>query len=305
MVLLVSWVSILPAYAEWQSDYFHDHPLVGKIFHVEKGRWIDTNSLTEIVLKHNIVLLGETHSNPDHHKLQAQIIASLIEAGESPGIIMEMLEYDQQIIEYSSVEALLSTAQSLAPSWDWSLYRPIVQIAFDNQLPLLGGNLNEETLRMIRQQKSCEFDLAGQAMNICQSLPVTAVTQIQQLIYESHCKYMPLEHTQGMAYAQIAKDIAFANRLVSISKDKMVVLIAGSAHVRGDIGVPNHLQHLDQSALSIGFMNVHPDLQNVSDYTAIMSDQSSFDVLMFTPSDRDQDPCIEFAQQLEKMRQQQ
>jgi len=304
IALLASLVSMLPAYTQWQSEYFHDHPLVGKIFHVEKGRWISFDSLTEIVQEHNIVLLGETHSNPDHHNLQAQVIASLIKAGESPAIVMEMLEYDQLVVDYSSDEAMLNASEILSPQWDWSIYQPIARVAYLNQLPLLGGNLDEETLKVIRRQKSCEFDLAGMTINICQSLPATAVVQIQQLIYESHCKYMPWEHTDGMAYAQIAKDIAFANKLMSVSENNSAVLIAGSVHVRKDIGVPIHLQQLGQTALSVGFINVHPDFQEISDYTALMPNESALDVLVFTPSDRHQDPCVEFAKQLEKIKQQ-
>lgn len=303
IALMASFVGTLPASTQWQSKYFHDHSLVGKIFHVQKGRWVSLDSLTEIMQEHNIVLLGETHSNPDHHNLQAQVIASLIQVGESPAIVMEMLEYDQHIGDHSSDEALLNAAEILSPRWDWSWYQPIARVAYENQLPLLGGNLNEQILKDIRQQNLCEFDLAGLTMNICQSLSTTAISQIQQLIYESHCEYMPLQHTRGMAYAQIAKDIAFANKLVSNSENNLAVLIAGSVHVRKDIGVPIHLQQLGQSALSIGFVNVHPDFQKISDYTALTPKDSAYDVLVFTPSDRDQDPCIEFAKQLEKMRQ--
>ena len=304
MCLVFVYLGVLPVHGQWQSEYYRDHALVGKIYQVEKQQWIDQDSLTEIVLKHNIILLGETHSNPDHHILQAQIIKTLIDDGSAPKIVMEMLEYDDHLLNESSHEALTQALQALSPRWDWPLYEPITQIVQHKQVPLWGGNLDEATLDTIRQQKSCLLSLAGETMNICQALPTPAVELIKQLIYESHCEYMPLQHTQGMAHAQIAKDIAFANKLVSAGLHDKAVLIAGSVHVRKDIGVPVHLESLGLSALSIGFISVHPDFELASDYTSADTNARSFDVLVFTPSDRQQDPCEEFARQLEQMKQQ-
>jgi uncharacterized iron-regulated protein len=303
MCLVFFYLCVLPVHGQWQSEYYRDHALVGKIYQVEKQQWIDQDSLTEIVLKHNLILLGETHSNPDHHILQAQIIKTLVDAGSAPKIVMEMLEYDERLVNESSHEALSQALQASSPRWDWPLYEPITHIVQRKQLPLWGGNLDDATLDTIRQQKSCQFSLAGKTMNICQALPTPAVELIKQLIYASHCEYMPLQHTQGMANAQIAKDMAFTNKLVSAGLHDKAVLIAGSVHVRKDIGVPVHLESLGLSALSIGYISVHPDFELASDYTS-GDNARSFDVLVFTPSDRNQDPCEEFARQLEQMKQQ-
>ena len=90
--------------------------------------------------------------------------------------------------------------------------------------------------------------------------------------------------------------------MANIGNTHKVALIAGAVHVRKDIGVPVHLQRLGRKSVSIAFVNVDPDKLSVEEYLDHAELIRQFDYLYFTPSERNQDPCIEFAEQLNKMK---
>ena len=303
-LLILASVIIAPVHAQWQSAYYRDHALVGKIYDLQADKFIDANSLTEIIASQDIILLGETHSNPDHHQTQANIIQALIDEDYALTLVFEMLDAGNNIeTDQISLQQLMQKLEKVSPGWDWPIYQPIIKIARQMQLSLLGANIDKQKQRMImRNAKRCQFDIQQHQVNLCQALPASRQQLIKQTIYDSHCGYMPMEHTQGMAHVQMAKDTSLAIGLATSSIQSKAILIAGSAHVRRDIGVPAQLQKLAKSSLSIGILPVHPDRSNATDYWQRDLELIPFDYVIFTPSDTNQDPCIEFSKQLEKMR---
>ena len=77
------------------------------------------------------------------------------------------------------------------------------------------------------------------------------------------------------------------------------ILITGAGHARTDRGVPYYLRVADPTAaiVSIGFLEVRPGADAVSDYAAA----GRFDFVWFTPRVDDSDPCAQFKSQLQKM----
>ena len=60
--------------SEWQSLHFSDHKLVGKIYTSPDRQQLTLDEVKQRAAKARFVLLGEIHTNPDHHRLQAQIL---------------------------------------------------------------------------------------------------------------------------------------------------------------------------------------------------------------------------------------
>src|SRR5687768_4939373 len=74
----------------WQSHYGRNHPLTGRIWDVASGEFIDRPTLIMRLARAEFVLLGEKHDNPDHHRLQAEVVRGLIAAGRRPAVGFEM-----------------------------------------------------------------------------------------------------------------------------------------------------------------------------------------------------------------------
>ena len=78
----------------WQSNYGRNHPLTGRIWEVASGKFIDRHNLMMRLARAEFVLLGEKHDNPDHHRLQAEVLRGLIAAGRRPAVGFEMFSLD-------------------------------------------------------------------------------------------------------------------------------------------------------------------------------------------------------------------
>ena len=83
---LIFLLEATPAIAQerWMSLAGRDHPLAGSVWDVAAAAFLSAADLIAKPSAANIVLLGETHTNPDHHRLQARIVAGLGAAGGFP-----------------------------------------------------------------------------------------------------------------------------------------------------------------------------------------------------------------------------
>lgn len=284
----------------WKSPHYRDHLLTGKIWDTEKNSWITEKQLNVELLEYDYVLLGETHKNIDHHILQARIINSLVKAGAKPTVVMEMLAVEawkDRPTTWTNLETLKGQAKIKNDSWEWDLYTPILQSVVQYHLKLKAGNIESKTLHAwlnevgpyTLEEVLTEYWIAPEDFK-----------QLKRDIIESHCGYVNAEFVQFMARAQLQRDRIMTHAL--ISNKSPVVLIAGAGHVRNNYAIPMQLlnKHQRLSYISVAFTPVHPKLLNPEDY--LVDASKAFDVLYFTPSYTNQDPCVQFRKQLQKMR---
>ncbi|MHA1548233.1 MAG: ChaN family lipoprotein, partial [Alphaproteobacteria bacterium] len=74
----------------WQSPLQADDALVGKIWSSHEKRFVTPRLLADALTEAEFVLLGETHDNADHHRLQAWLI-DRIAMHRKPTVVMEMI----------------------------------------------------------------------------------------------------------------------------------------------------------------------------------------------------------------------
>ena len=84
---------------DWQSALYSDHPLVGAIWQSDAGRFVSVEELAAALDSSRMVLLGEKHDNPDHHRLQQNILAYLLAGDQVSSVAFEMMdsEFDSRI----------------------------------------------------------------------------------------------------------------------------------------------------------------------------------------------------------------
>src|ERR1700722_5907579 len=103
-----------PVPARWQSTHDVDHPLVGVIVDVAAWRRVSEAELTARVQRADIVLVGETHDNPDHHRLEARLLQAFSTTHHAPAVVFEMLNRQQQPAVDASLAAHPGDADALA-----------------------------------------------------------------------------------------------------------------------------------------------------------------------------------------------
>ncbi len=284
---------------DWKSPFYREHSLVGKIWDTEKNAWITEKQLSMELLEYDYILLGETHNNADHHLLQANILNSLTAAGAKPVVVMEMLAQETwqgQPSFWADIEILKEQAKARNDGWPWELYTPILQAVVQHNLELVAGNIESKTLHQwsnkighyTPEEVLAEYWITSKGLK-----------QLKRDIIESHCGYANVAFVQFMERAQLQRDSIMTTALVNSKLP--VVLIAGAGHVRNNYAVPVQLlnKHHRFSYVSIAFVPVLPDLKNPMDYLDEIP--KVFDILYFTPNHTNQDPCVTFRNQLQKM----
>ena len=80
--------------ADWLSPRLREHPLAGVIVDAA-GQPVTEATLLEAVGAAGTAYVGEKHDNPDHHRIEAQIIAARLEAKPGSAVVVEMLDEAQ------------------------------------------------------------------------------------------------------------------------------------------------------------------------------------------------------------------
>ena len=68
--------------------------LRGRIYLPSEKRFISESALLERLKRAEAVYLGEKHDNPEHHRLQVNILRLLLRMGRRPAVVFEMFARD-------------------------------------------------------------------------------------------------------------------------------------------------------------------------------------------------------------------
>lgn len=254
----------------WRSPLHRDHPLVGRIWDVRRGQWVDEPALLEDLSRARFVLLGERHDNADHHRLQAELVRRLTDSGRKPVLAFEMLDVEQQPAVDASLARAPQDPDALAQAvaWDksgwpdWSLYRPIFAVGTERGLPIIGANLPRSQVKeLVMRGPEALPQETWARLGLDTPLPEDVARAMRAEMHESHCGHLPEAMLDPMVLAQRARDAQMADRLLATAPDDGALLITGAGHARTDRGVPAQLARRapDLPVRSVAFLEVSPD----------------------------------------------
>lgn len=274
------------------------HALVGQVIAGSTHASVDADVLLRAVGHARYVVLGETHDNPDHHQLQAQLLEHFLQSQPSAAVAFEMLDEEDSI----SLAQPPTTAAELAERVDWAhsgwpdfnQYKPVIEVALAAHAQLIAAHPSSAHVRASMQGTA---DAEARDLGIETPLPEAQIKAQYEEIRESHCGHANQAMLVAMQRAQVYKDAFMARSLERTGAP--TALIAGRGHARNDRAVPYFLQRKHAGpTLSIAFVEVNDQIQEAAAY-----DTEAFDYVIFTPRVSDADPCEEFRKQLEQMRQ--
>ena len=298
----------------WKSALGRNHPLTGRIWDVSSGRFIDGRSLIPRLARADFVLLGERHDNPDHHRLQAEVLRSLIAVGRRPVVGFEMFGLDDASAVAKHLAAAPDDAVGLgrAVHWnergwpDWAMYQPIAEAALQAKLRIVAANLPLATARKMSSdglaalEPSVRRDL-GLDRRLSDSMFATMAADIRN----SHCGYASEESVKAMVDVQRARDAQMAQSLIAAGDPDGAILVAGAGHVRNDYGIPVYLtaKAPGKQVVSIAFLEVDNQKREPHDYAPPYLDRRlPFDYIWYTARVDDEDACEKFKSQLEHLK---
>ncbi|TAN60002.1 MAG: hypothetical protein EPN20_14205 [Magnetospirillum sp.] len=284
-----------------------NHPLAGRIWEAKTKRMLSPDELVGRVLTGGIVILGETHDNPDHHALQAWMVRRIADAGRRPLTALEMVDADQQ----AAIDANLGDVAGLgaALNWekrgwpDWALYRPIVDAAVSAGGGLVGANLPVETTRQIA--KGRETTETDARFGLDAPLSPQAAKAMAEEIRDGHCNMLPETAVPAMVRVQRARDAAMAEVVAEhATRPEIgpVILIAGSGHARLDRGVPARLRALVPGipTFTLAFLELEPEDRAPAILARFNGATPPFDAVWFTAKAPREDQCAQLEKHLKK-----
>jgi len=298
---------------DWQSSYGRNHRLTGQIWDVSSGKFIDRRSLLIRLARAEFVLLGEKHDNPDHHRLQAELLRGLIAAGRRPAVGFEMFSLDDAGAIAKHLARTPSDAAGLGPAvnwqksgWpDWAMYQPIAEAALAAKLTIVATNLPLATARQMSREGLALEPSVRRDLGLDQPLSDAMLATMVADIQNSHCGYGSAESIQTMVQVQRARDAQMAQSLIAAATADGAVLVAGAGHVRSDYGIPVYLtaKAPGRQVVSIAFVEVDELEPEPNKYLpAGAAGRAPFDYLWFTPRLDNEDACEKFKAQFEKFK---
>lgn len=294
--------SVVP---HWETGLGVDHPLTGVILDVAGGRRVSEAELVARVQAASIVLIGEIHDNPDHHRLQARLLQAFAAAHDAPAVVFEMLDRNKQPAVDASLVAHPRDADALgkAVAWEssgwppWSMYRPIFEAALAAHAAILAAGIDRDDAMRIAHDGVAAFDPGlAPVFGLDVPSPPDEQASMRREMSEAHCGLLPEPMLDSMVLVQRARDALMAERLhEGTDRGRGALLIAGAGHVRRDRGVPAQLARAyGARALAIGLVPVRTQGTTPESYAAGFDAAAlPFDFVWFTPRTEDVDRCAE------------
>jgi len=300
----------------WISPIGQNHPLAGRIWKAEEGRFVSVETMMTEIESAQFVLTGEKHDNPDHHLIQARLIETLHRRERGPVTVIEMVTTEQQADLDAFQKGHPASAQGLddvlkwsESGWpDWSIYRPVFETALATGRRISAASMPRPSLRAIAKDGTAALGTAEvDRLGLTKPLPEELRERLRVEIIESHCGMAHESMIDPLATVLAVRDAFMAHALIEAvgGDDDVAVLIAGGGHARTDIAVPWHLLRAKPTArvVSIGLVEVTTGQDDPGAYAQRFgSDRNPFDYVWFTARADDTDPCEKYADQLKKMR---
>jgi uncharacterized iron-regulated protein len=298
----------------WASTLSADHVLVGKIWSVSEALFVDRATISQRVAAARFVLLGERHDNADHHRLQAEMVRVVAQAGRKPAVVFEMIDHsmqtkvDEQLTSApGQVDAFAEAIGWAESGWPaWEIYRPVFAAVLENQLPIIGAGLPRKDAMDIARGGGLPAELVAK-YKLDAPMPEPQQSALLQQLEDSHCGHMPASMMPPMMNVQRARDAIMADGLSTRATAGGAILIAGGGHVRVDRGVPWYMGQQPgagsvTSLVAIGFAEVSDGVTDPAAYAEYYDGSIPFDYLWFTPRDNDIDQCKELEERMKKMK---
>ena len=262
--------------------------------------------INDAELNHGVVLLGEIHDNPLHHRLRSTLLKG---AG---ALAFEQIRADQQagldrFVDFNTHAARLGTTDDLLRflEWDtspWSKmadYRPLFEAAVSARLPIYAADPARDVMKKAAKEGVAAALAADERTRLALDVPLGDKNDAASLaeIDGSHCGMIPKSAQPNMAQAQRYRDAHMADVLLKAAEAHgSAILFAGNGHVRTDRGVPwyIHARAPDKNVVSVMLIEVVDGESDPETYVPRDADgKPATDFIIFTPRgpNRDKDPC--------------
>lgn len=224
----------------------------GEIVQVKAGQVVSFEAMMEDLRKVDIVYVGETHINRTHHDIQHKILQELFAKNQSVRVGMEMFERSYQSIldQWSSgslTEETLFKKVNWEENWsfDFGLYRDILDFISENHLHLTALNIPSEIVKKVATHGLTSLSEEERAQ-VAQDIDLSDAEH--RAFARERFAAHDVEDLHGFDHfyeAQCVWDDSMAESVAKMverdRKDAPLVIFAGNGHIER-FGIPKRVQ---------------------------------------------------------------
>ncbi|RMG44826.1 MAG: hypothetical protein D6719_01080 [Candidatus Dadabacteria bacterium] len=277
----------------WISAHYRSHQLSGRIWSVQERSFISERALLKRIQRYNLLLLGEKHDNPDHHRLRSELLRKLCKERPIGTVLFEQLApgEGEKLGKIRDPDRIASILDWKKRGWpDFKFYKPLFEAAVGCRAKIDGAKTRRVDAKQQKQLQSSYLSKVREDTNLRN-------LRLKEL-KESHCNMVPEKILPKILKRQKLWDAEMADALIKKSRSGgQVILLAGNGHIRKDYGVPRYLEAagIKNSFLSLAFLEVRPELKSPPAYSLTLYAQKlPYDYVWFTPVYDPVDPCRKY-----------
>ena len=252
-----------------------------RLFDLNREKELQMSQALAELKKNRIVLVGEHHTNQQHHNAQLAVIQALHEAGIQVAVGLEMFRNESQSALDEWIAGDIDDERFERIYYDnwnfpWTAYRKIFEYARDHQIPMIGLNVPREITRQVSRNgfKSLSPEQKGK---------ISEVSCIVDQEYMNYIRKAFGGHGHGQlnfiyfCEAQLVWDSAMAVYTLDYLKKNpsaIVVILTGTGHAQKG-AVPRQIR----ARSDLPYAVILPEVPGSIDAETITSTDADFIIL--------------------------
>lgn len=227
---------------------------------VEPPKTLELQEIIEAISHKKIIYLGEYHDRFSHHYTQLQIIKELLERNKKIAIGMEMFQrpFQQVLDDYISrkieeKEFLKKTEYFKRWGFDYNLYKPILDFARENSIPVIALNLSKEIIEKV-SRAGLDSLSEEEKKEIPEELDFSDEAYRDRLKEIFHQHKRPDARFEYFYQSQILWDETMAMSIDEFLKRNpayQIIVLAGGGHIAYGSGIPKRTYRRNKIDYSI------------------------------------------------------
>lgn len=203
----------------------------------------------------SVIFIGENHDDPVAHGLQAEMLRRNFESYGTKrkiALSLEMFERDTQTVLDEYLQSLISENHFLLSSRPWnnykSDYRPLVEFAKSNKLPVIAANAPRRYVNMVsRGGRDSLNKLSPLAKTWLAPLPFNRASEAYAAKFNKLMGAAP-EAIMGLSNILDSQSLWDATMAYSVAEHLkkesgvLVIHLNGGFHTENRLGTPEHLE---------------------------------------------------------------
>jgi uncharacterized iron-regulated protein len=252
---------------------------------VETGRSANLGELMAKIADERVVYVGETHTAYHDHLLQLEVLRGMAEQPGELAVGVEWIQAKFQPVVDRFLAGEIDEATFLRDTeyydrwrFDYRLYRPIIEFARENGIPIVALNASKELTSAIGR-----VGIEGLTPELRAELPDGY--HFDDAAYEAALREMFELHPMGddrqfdrFYQAQLTWDETMAQNVASYllaDDQRRMLVLAGKGHVSGRSGIPNRVtRRTGLRGTTVATFDPAARLFNKADYMVLVSEQT-------------------------------